>query len=167
MADGSGILSFTELPDYDETEDQSFAFEEWEEAAESEEVDDDSGKAPISTVTLAELYEAQGYSGRALDVYRDLLLQDPDNPDLRERHDAMRCRIDKDDASQLSVPDMGHAENLPEADPLEMSGVRDLSVGDVGEGSVLVISYEEEVVEALEKWLDCIRRERECRSREF
>lgn len=167
MPDGSGILSFSELPGDDEAEDQSFTFEEWEEAAESEDVEDDSGTAPISTVTLAEIYEAQGYYGRALEVYRDILLHDPDNQDLRERHDALRSRIEREEASPLSVPDQGQAENLPEARPLEMPSDRDLSLGGFGEGAVRGISYEEEVVETLEKWLDCIRRERECRSREF
>ncbi|MRR06103.1 MAG: tetratricopeptide repeat protein [Deltaproteobacteria bacterium] len=167
MPDGSGILPFSELPDYQEAEDQSFIFEEWEEAVESEDVEDDSGTAPISTVTLAELYEAQGFSGRALEVYRDLLLHDPDNQDLRERQDALRSRIENEEASPLSVPDQGQVESLPEACPLEMPGVRDLSVRDFGEGAVRGLSYEEEVVETLEQWLDCIRRERECRSREF
>jgi hypothetical protein len=40
---------------------------------------------PLSTLTLAELYEKQGYLAKACDIYRTLLTGDPGNPVLRDR----------------------------------------------------------------------------------
>jgi len=37
---------------------------------------------PLSTLTLAELYEKQGFSSKALDIYRTLLADDPTNVQL-------------------------------------------------------------------------------------
>ncbi len=41
--------------------------------------------APVSTLTLAELYESQGYSDQALTIYKALLNNDPANTDISER----------------------------------------------------------------------------------
>jgi tetratricopeptide (TPR) repeat protein len=47
---------------------------------------DESTSAPaLETVTLAELYVQQGLSAKASQIYRNLLLRDPDNLDLRRR----------------------------------------------------------------------------------
>ena len=47
--------------------------------------DDVSEETPMVTRTMAELYERQGLTDRALDVYRQLLGRDPDNADLLAR----------------------------------------------------------------------------------
>jgi len=40
---------------------------------------------PLETATLADLYLKQGMADRALDIYRNLLLRDPDNLEFRRR----------------------------------------------------------------------------------
>ena len=40
---------------------------------------------PLSTLTLAELYEQQGFTAKALDIYRAILADDPGNEQLREK----------------------------------------------------------------------------------
>ncbi len=44
-----------------------------------------SGKVPLVSVTLAELYLRQGLKDEALKVYRDLLVDSPDDLDLRRK----------------------------------------------------------------------------------
>jgi tetratricopeptide (TPR) repeat protein len=167
LPDGNDMPWSFELQDDNEEDAQPITFEEWEDSAESEVVVDDSAAAPIPTITLAELYEAQGFYGRALEVYDDLLLHDPDNQDLRERHDAVRRRGEKEEALQSPMPAPAQPSDVPGEHPLELSRAGEISFGDSGEGAARGTSYEEEVVETLEKWLNFIRRERECRSREF
>jgi len=40
---------------------------------------------PLATRTMAELYIRQGFTGRGLEVYRQLVGRDPENPELRRR----------------------------------------------------------------------------------
>jgi hypothetical protein len=47
--------------------------------------DDKVDSEPVHTRTLAELYVRQGFTDRALDVYRHLLEREPDSQDLRDR----------------------------------------------------------------------------------
>ncbi len=42
-------------------------------------------KSPFVTRTMAELYASQGYPDSALDIYRQLAIQHPDDSDLRDR----------------------------------------------------------------------------------
>jgi len=56
---------------------------------------------PLSTLTLAELYEQQGFIVKALDIYRSILAEDPGNAQLRAK------------ISQLEEQ-ASAAENLPE-----------------------------------------------------
>lgn len=111
-------------------------------------------KGPISTLTLAELYIAQGFLKRAMSVYRDLLEADPDNADLKGRIFELKRRIDEDNIKarrdaleNIAVPEprdmgkpsaepAGQAESLPAAVPV---------------ASPLAI---------LEAWLENIRRRR-------
>lgn len=51
-----------------------------------------TGIAPlpsIATATLAEIYIKQGFPERALKVYSDLLVDDPENAEVRQRYDAL------------------------------------------------------------------------------
>lgn len=52
------------------------------------------------TETMAELYLQQGYRDRALDVYRQLIAQSPDDMGLRER----MARVEREGASVVSEP---------------------------------------------------------------
>jgi hypothetical protein len=54
-----------------------------EEAPEA--ADQAPGLPPFSTVTLADLYEKQGYPEKAVEVYQRILLTDPDNTSVRDK----------------------------------------------------------------------------------
>ncbi|MEW5764781.1 MAG: tetratricopeptide repeat protein [Acidobacteriota bacterium] len=47
----------------------------------------------FSTVTLAQLYESQGYPEKAVEVYQRILLKEPDNADVRERIRGLKRRM--------------------------------------------------------------------------
>ena len=47
----------------------------------------------FSTVTLADLYEGQGYPEKAVEVYQRILLRDPDNAQIRERVSRLLMRM--------------------------------------------------------------------------
>lgn len=115
---------------------------------------------PLPTVTLAELYEAQGFYDKAQEIYNKLLDIDPENEVLRERLDAVILHLENS-----SVPvSIGKDEDLTE--PLtECSGPvgssvehcctdEDVTTGQNPGGNVL---------ETLELWLDAVRRRKECR----
>ncbi len=53
----------------------------WEEAAPAAEETDPS----LSTMTLAELYEKQGYPDKAIEIYQRILLKEPDNASIRDK----------------------------------------------------------------------------------
>jgi tetratricopeptide (TPR) repeat protein len=48
---------------------------------------------PIATATLADIYIQQGFSERALKVFGDLLVEDPDNTEIRRRYDELLQQI--------------------------------------------------------------------------
>lgn len=64
---------------------------------EAEDVSDEPAAAdhdPFSTATLAGLYIQQGFIDKALDIYRAILANDPDNADVRSRIAALEARGD-------------------------------------------------------------------------
>jgi tetratricopeptide (TPR) repeat protein len=73
-------------------------------------------KDPLTTATLAELYLAQGYPKRALNIYRELAETDPENMDLKNRILELKKEIDKDEeAAREAVTESkssGAQENL-------------------------------------------------------
>jgi tetratricopeptide (TPR) repeat protein len=54
-------------------------------------------KDPLTTVTLAELYVSQGFTKRALTIFRELLEADPENQQLKNRILALKQEIDEDE----------------------------------------------------------------------
>lgn len=56
-------------------------------------------KDPLTTVTLAELYVSQGFTKRALTIFRELLEADPENQELKNRILALKQEIDDDEES--------------------------------------------------------------------
>jgi tetratricopeptide (TPR) repeat protein len=54
-------------------------------------------KDPLTTVTLAELYVSQGFTKRALTIFRGLLEADPQNLELKNRILALKQEIDEDE----------------------------------------------------------------------
>jgi tetratricopeptide (TPR) repeat protein len=73
-------------------------------------------KDPLTTVTLAELYLAQGYPKRALNIYRELAEADPENMDLKNRILELKKEIDKDEETAreavMETESSGVMENL-------------------------------------------------------
>jgi hypothetical protein len=67
---------------------------------------------PVFTRTLAELYVKQGFTDRALDVYRHLLEREPDAEDLRDRI----ARIESGEAAALAA-ERNAARNADTDDP--------------------------------------------------
>lgn len=53
--------------------------------------------APISTATIAEIYVRQGFTHRALKVYRDLLQADPHNEEIRRKLVELKRRIEAEE----------------------------------------------------------------------
>lgn len=49
----------------------------------------------LSTVTLAQLYEQQGYPEKAVEVYQRLLIRNPDDPDILGRIQALRSQMEQ------------------------------------------------------------------------
>ncbi len=107
--------------------------------------------APISTVTIAEIYVRQGFTQRALKVYRDLLQADPHNAEIRRKLVELKARIERE----------GGAEALAEAE------LEDLGQEAAAGAPVQSAGVEEPVLEGasgrvarLEKWLVAIQQRR-------
>ena len=108
--------------------------------------DFETGILPLATVTLAELYEGQGFFERALEVYTDLLNKDPESSTLKERVTDLSNRLGKVE-SGLNLA--ASSTDLPGDD----SGY--LLPDDQG--------CDEKILDSLGLWLDAIRRRKECR----
>lgn len=59
----------------------------------SSEAEPPSPGPAFNTVTLAQLYESQGYPEKAVEVYQRVLLREPDNAEVRERIRALKRRM--------------------------------------------------------------------------
>jgi len=85
--------------------------------------------APVfNTVTLAQLYESQGYPEKAVEVYQRILLREPDNAEVREKVRALLRRM---------------AGEAPEAPAAEQEDVRK--------------ALRQRRIEVLEGWLRRVR----------
>lgn len=62
-----------------------------------------SGKDPLATVTVAELYVKQGVLDRAIDIYKELLEADPDNDELKKRYIDLQWRLEENETTQEYV----------------------------------------------------------------
>jgi len=51
------------------------------------------GESGFNTVTLATLYEAQGFPEKAIEVYQRILIKDPENKEIRERIRTLKQRM--------------------------------------------------------------------------
>jgi tetratricopeptide (TPR) repeat protein len=125
---------------------------------------------PLNTVTLADLYASQGFLKRALTIYRELLDADPDNLELKWRLVELKQKSDEDeaiarehsleldtfvseDAELVTAP---FAACLPTAGPEAGSPVAEVLTS----GESASAATEENVIHALERWLENIRRRR-------
>lgn len=113
---------------------------------------------PLATVTLAELYEGQGFFEKALEVYSDLLHKDPDNQLLQERVSQLMVR-------RQNESDRGSDAAFCEKTELPTAGLRQNVLS--GEDSMSQFPREleqnDDVLGLLGLWLDAVRRRKECR----
>ena len=121
--------------------------------------DSDAGRAPLVSVTMAELYVKQGFNDLAIGVYRQLVAQNPMNTDLLVRLDELltigRSRIEVS-STEISVPPFVEAGPFPESDAAVTRG-NDFHAG--------AVPRRQNLVATLEGWLASIRRMKECRSK--
>ncbi|HEY7746110.1 MAG TPA: tetratricopeptide repeat protein [Desulfuromonadales bacterium] len=59
---------------------------------------------PISTPTIAEIYIRQGFLGRAMKVYRDLLQADPHNEEIRQKLVELKHRMEAHKSAPETAP---------------------------------------------------------------
>ncbi len=62
---------------------------------------------PIATPTIAAIYLRQGLPQRALNVYRNLLRDDPDNIPLRRQMEELQERLLAEEAQMRETPEQG------------------------------------------------------------
>lgn len=108
--------------------------------------------APISTATIAEIYVRQGFTLRALKVYRDLLQADPHNEEIRRKLVELKGQIDREEGKE-GAQAAGFEETsailpAPEARPVIAAAPAQPPVVAAG------------VIEQLEQWLVAIEQRR-------
>jgi len=69
----------------------------------------DSTPDELSTLTLAQIYESQGYLQKALNIYERLLRKHPDNQQVATRLDQLRRRLSGADDSAHEAPSQPEA----------------------------------------------------------
>lgn len=108
--------------------------------------------APISTATIAEIYVRQGFTLRALKVYRDLLQADPHNEEIRRKLVELKTRIEAEEGKESVIPEPPVQESgrFPGSEPAEVLGVTPAAEATVAVGAL----------GQLEKWLVAIEQRR-------
>lgn len=148
--DGSGDQEWLDFPDFSEEADE--ATPETAEAA--------FQPCPLPTVTLAELYEAQGFHEKAREVYSELLEKDPENQVLQERLEVVSLHLEKSSAPVSLGEETAFAEPLSEyPDQVGISLESSREDKEIGTEQ----NSDAQVLETLELWLDAVRRRKECR----
>jgi tetratricopeptide (TPR) repeat protein len=110
--------------------------------------------APVHTITLAELYESQGFFDNALLVYSELLRKDPGNLLLIDRIEKLKNIVDGVAGAEKPSLVFAVAED---SSLLATAPFCDKFLENVKDGR-----REEVILEALEAFLDSIKRRREC-----
>lgn len=125
--------------------------EPWQPEAVEEELQVSSGlmaetaseKDPLTTGTLAELYVSQGFTSKAIEIYRDILQSDPGNA-------AVKARLAELEPAGGPAP----AEPVIEVKPVSQPAVKPVPAKGAADTGA---------IEVLEGWLDNARRLRACR----
>lgn len=108
---------------------------------------------PISTPTIAEIYIRQGFLGRAMKVYRDLLQADPRNEEIRRKLVELKQRIEAQKAAAVPAapaePLVTRVENVPVPAAEAVSAA-------AGQGAATAAPQ----LAVLTRWLDAIDRRR-------
>lgn len=76
---------------------------------------------PLSTLTLAELYEQQGFTTKALDIYRSILADDPDNARLKDKISRLEEQVTAAAPQQEQVETLESAEEPERAEDEEFA----------------------------------------------
>lgn len=63
------------------------------EEEEFEETHEEESTPKISTITLAELYEKQGYPEKAIEIYQHVLLKEPERDDIRKKIEYLKKKL--------------------------------------------------------------------------
>jgi hypothetical protein len=116
---------------------------------------------PLSTLTLAELYEQQGFIVKALDIYRTILADDPANAQLQAKIAALENQVSavQPAAEQPATPDLDD-----EQEPFAFAASELLPTPvETQDFSPLVHNQADNVVGTLDSWLENIRRIKACR----
>lgn len=140
-----------------------------------------AGKDPLTTATLADIYVSQGFFDRALNIYLNLLNDNPDNAELKRKLSDLRLKMGPDVAAS------GEAVPETEENPLEDAfpgqeafgasfpfavepGCGLEPVAELGEAPLQLSEDDfpppaaaEKQRAVLEEWLGNIKRMRECR----
>lgn len=179
------LLSLPESPVASESgaakEEESTASSEAEAVAEVspskvEEVEEPEKESPetvpLASSTLADLYLRQGLTGQALDMYRRLLADDPDNLDLRrkirgieeqstESEPNLMPQTEEDEVAETAVaPQSDVASTVADDVVLQEQAEPEVATLDRA-ASASDESAEERVLAKLNRWLDSIKRRRE------
>lgn len=103
---------------------------------------------PIATATLADIYIKQGFVEKALKVFSDLLSDDPENTEIRQRYDVLYQQIN----GTVEIKSPEAVTVLPaEVEQVEVeliSGVADLPGG----------TGQEALIALYGRWLDAVNR---------
>ncbi len=122
----------------------------------------ESGILPLATVTLAELYEGQGFFEKALEIYTDLLNKDPESQRLKERVSHLSIRLGKESVHSL-VSGMCETSGIVDSDLYLGASSADLPGDDSGCVLPNGQGQNNNTLNLLGLWLDAIRRRKECR----
>lgn len=93
--------------------------------------DEDTKKntAPANTATIAEIYRGQGHLKEALDIYRDLLQQNPNNPIYQKKIQDIELELHPNQKQQDEP--LTPESSVPEFRRVEITSERDLVVNDM------------------------------------
>ncbi|HJZ13116.1 MAG TPA: hypothetical protein VJ521_13250, partial [Acidobacteriota bacterium] len=126
---------------------------------EKEEVVDESADE-LTTLTLAELYERQGFLDKAVRVYQKLLLNDPTNEQIIQKLKELNP-VDSLLSPDQPQPVASQEEPEHELAPQAITWEAEVHAGDDGSKKVAQLSEERRrKITTLEHWLASIRRER-------
>ncbi|MDA8412893.1 MAG: hypothetical protein M0023_03795 [Desulfobacteraceae bacterium] len=116
---------------------------------------------PLSTLTLAELYEKQGFVAKALDIYRAIREDDPANKELQDKIDILERQVS---ASQ-AMPEQYASSDLDDGqETVATAALGNISAPlDPQVFSSLAYQTADNVLGTLESWLENIRRIKACR----
>lgn len=116
-----------------------------------QEIPKKESKDPLTTVTLAELYVSQGFLQRALNIYSELCTANPGDAKLSARLQEVRALMEKEAEQEAGEADV--MVNFDAGAPAAAESAPVLQAKEVESGPAQI----------LERWLENIRRRRECR----